>query len=263
MPRVIRIGVDLSQGHVWTPTICDKPSNKRTVFANGIQVAAVGDLYNVGMHIPPPLQPPHYGMFAAGGSNNVFIDGLPVHRDGDMISCGDVADNGSTDVFANGGGAGSKKDPGETIGYTARAPIISYDSVINIPYVVERETGTYLRGCPVNIGPLDVYTPLEEEETNSLYKNYPGMPLTQRSGADLPSYAPQAFKAPIKISSLSIDKPLPDGIKFNSPNGVIYGSLTKEGSLQSDETFIIRGSNYVGNGQAIIFVKLVPVFYCS
>ena len=70
------------------------------VFINGFPAVRVGDLYPV--H-PGPCgdNPPHAMGVAATGSPNVFINGQPMHRKGDLISCGDVAFGGSPNVFVN------------------------------------------------------------------------------------------------------------------------------------------------------------------
>ena len=67
----------------------------------------------------PPMV--HPGPVAAQGSPNVFIGGKPLHRDGDPISCGDSADNGSTTVLCNEGVV--DYDDQETRGYVVNKTI--------------------------------------------------------------------------------------------------------------------------------------------
>jgi uncharacterized Zn-binding protein involved in type VI secretion len=62
------------------------------VLVNNALAVVEGGTYEV---IPPH---PHPG--SAASSATVFIEGKPVHRNGDAISCGDTASNGSHDVFA-------------------------------------------------------------------------------------------------------------------------------------------------------------------
>lgn len=63
-----------------------------TVFINNIPVARQGDNWNV--HGVPP----HMGV-GMGGSLSVFCEGLPVMRTGDIVSCGSIAGPGSIDTF--------------------------------------------------------------------------------------------------------------------------------------------------------------------
>ena len=268
MPRVIRIGVDISQGHGWAPTPCDVPTGDRTVFVNGFPAAAVGDLYNVAKHIPPPLQPPHVGMFAMGGSNSVFVNGRPIHRDGDAISCGDVADNGSNTVFANGGGLGGPatiENPNESTGYVTLAPVIRYPTIIlTLPWAGDMESRIYRNGCKVNFPISEIYTPLEEETTRAQYKNYPGAPLFSIEGApNIPRYAPENSRNKIPIYNLRIDKALPDGINFNPTTGLISGALTEIGSQEADNEYTVTCENFVGSGSFIFKTRIILVPLCT
>lgn len=268
MPRVIRIGLDISQGHGWLPTTCDIPTGEHSVFINGVAAAMVGDLYNVAKHVPPPLQPPHVGMFALVGSNSVFFNGKPVHRDGDAISCGDAADNGSPSVFANGGGLGgpaSNENPDETTGYVTLNPVITYPSILlTIKWVGDLESRIYKSGCPVDFNISEIYSPLQEETTNAKFKNYPGSPLSQIDGAPtLPKYAPNEFRSKIPIYGLKIDKALPDGITFNPSTGRISGALTEAGSLANEDTYRVSCENYVGSGSFIFKTRIILVAGCN
>jgi uncharacterized Zn-binding protein involved in type VI secretion len=95
MPAIVRLGVDNSVGHCFTPRPPDSASP--SVFVNGIAVVRVGDSYPA--HACPPAV---HGGNASAGSPNVFANGIAIHRIGDAISCGDTAGNGSPDVFCNG-----------------------------------------------------------------------------------------------------------------------------------------------------------------
>ena len=71
-----------------------------TVFAEGKLWCVVGWL--VAQHPPCPDIPSHCSAVMVKGSPNVFIQGVPVCRKGDLASCGEPALPGSTTVFANG-----------------------------------------------------------------------------------------------------------------------------------------------------------------
>jgi len=120
MPKVIRaVGTDLSQGHCWLPMPPDVASIVGTVFVNGSIAMKVGDPYmGHALGCTVPIATTHTGI-ALIGSPDVWVDGQPIHRDADAISCGDVADNGSNDVFANG------SIPSETIGTVILPPVFT------------------------------------------------------------------------------------------------------------------------------------------
>lgn len=44
----------------------------------------------------------HSRPLTANGSNNVFIENIPVNRQGDDDTCGHARNTGSSDVYANG-----------------------------------------------------------------------------------------------------------------------------------------------------------------
>lgn len=96
MPAITRVGIDFSAGHCFTPR---PPSDggQTTVFADGILGTVVGASYPT--HCCGPVCHPGE---ASEGSATVFIEGKPVHRIGDAISCGDVSANGSSTVFIGG-----------------------------------------------------------------------------------------------------------------------------------------------------------------
>ena len=97
MPSVTRLG-DLSTGHgSYIPT--NTTSASSNVFVNGIGVVKVGDSY--APHGSPSPSPAH-GRSASGGSGSVYVNGQPIHRIGDSISCGDTSAQGSSNVFAGG-----------------------------------------------------------------------------------------------------------------------------------------------------------------
>lgn len=68
------------------------------VFINGKPAGRVGDLY-----APHGCfyHPPHTGVIASG-SSTVFINGKPAGRVGDPVSCGSAVAQGSPTVFIGG-----------------------------------------------------------------------------------------------------------------------------------------------------------------
>ncbi len=91
--KVIRVGVDVSEGHCFTPRAAT--GHSPDTYANGIAIVREGDLYPshcCGSEC-------HVG-FAESNSRGVYVNGKLIHRDTDPIDCGDVADNGSPDVYA-------------------------------------------------------------------------------------------------------------------------------------------------------------------
>jgi hypothetical protein len=96
MPAITRLGVDPSAGHCFNPRPTATAA-QGSVYCNGILATVIGAYYPV--HKCGKKK--HAGN-ASAGSPNVFIEGIPVHRIGDAISCGDKSGHGSPDVFANG-----------------------------------------------------------------------------------------------------------------------------------------------------------------
>lgn len=95
MPAVTRLG-DMSTGHGSWPA---RPSTSASgnVFAEGIAVHRVGDSWAVHCN---PVPQCHDGVLSAG-SGTVFVNGQPIGRIGDPISCGDTVATGASTVFAN------------------------------------------------------------------------------------------------------------------------------------------------------------------
>lgn len=222
MPKVITTNpINLTQGHCWAPTI---PQNgSQDVFVENFPAVRVGDTFVD--HVPgcTPI-PTTHSVIPLIGSPTIFVNNLPLVRDGDAMACGDVADNGSFTVFADGGGDGTGGD--NTIGYGVLGPVVVYPSGIILvkllmEYLVNRPD-RFIQGCPVNFRPIDVYSPMVEEDTGTYYKNYPGPPLTTRSGAELPEFTSLDKRAPIPIT-FDLEGNLPKGLYFQ--NGSILGSI--------------------------------------
>lgn len=97
MARIIRKNVDLSQGHCYPPRVCLMGSDD--VFVEGIGAVRAG-IDNYGQ-----VHTCHHNSHSMGlaliGSSNVFVNGAPLHRNGDLVQCGDRGFNGSTTVFCN------------------------------------------------------------------------------------------------------------------------------------------------------------------
>jgi len=96
MPGVVRLG-DVSAGHPHCypsrPNIEASPN----VFVNGIAAHRLEDAWAV--HGACSNHTPHDGV-ASSGSSSVFVNGQPICRIGDDISCGDTMAEGSSDVIA-------------------------------------------------------------------------------------------------------------------------------------------------------------------
>jgi uncharacterized Zn-binding protein involved in type VI secretion len=88
------------KGDMSTGDPCKAPPRKAAggspnVFANGLPIMRVGDKYE---DHSCPGSPPHSAT-ASSGSSKVFINGRPAHRHGDKISCGSKADKCSPNVL--------------------------------------------------------------------------------------------------------------------------------------------------------------------
>ncbi|MFT4327285.1 MAG: PAAR domain-containing protein [Wolbachia pipientis] len=69
------------------------------VFVNGKPVHCQGDMWLWHASIDPN-KPPHAGHFLLDGSKSVFVNGKAIARTGDKVSCGAKVEQGSNDVFA-------------------------------------------------------------------------------------------------------------------------------------------------------------------
>lgn len=100
---VIRDG-DMSSGHTigncwWAPKALSA-RNAKNVFANGLLMGVETDDFLPHKGISCKVW--HKGSMRklAEGAINVFANGLAVGRSGDIIHCGDYAEEASEDVFA-------------------------------------------------------------------------------------------------------------------------------------------------------------------
>ena len=87
MPGIARVGIDTAGGTILG-------GGQSSVYVNGALAAVIGDA--VAGHGPLI----HAAAVMVEGSNNFFINGIGVCREGDAASCGDTA-TGSSDTFAN------------------------------------------------------------------------------------------------------------------------------------------------------------------
>lgn len=275
MPRIIRQG-DNSLGHCWPPT-APIPSLglQRKVFSEGLPIIVVGDSY---LPHPGPCgnQPPH-PVATFTGSENVFIGGLPIVRDGDPLDCGDVANTLGGSVFCNGGGRGPENRPdlNQTYGFTVSRPTIAYqplDFTYRIVRPIGSEEGTFA-GCQiVPIRPI-IYTGLAEEGGGSGYRNYPGEPFSLISGGlGLPEYASNFIKNPIPILGINfsvatdnsfffdvVGDSLGNGIKINKLNGTIFGAPN---SFFESKILKVKIRNFVGESEFNFNISLNEVSNC-
>lgn len=91
---VCRLG-DISAGHTpHLPRACTGASGK--VFADGIGINRIGDIWASHPILPHPVSPQTTSM----GSGKCFAEGIAVGRIGDAISCGDTIATGSSKTFS-------------------------------------------------------------------------------------------------------------------------------------------------------------------
>lgn len=97
--RAIREIIDLSNGHCFFPV--PPKATQVSVLINGYPAIRSGDSYGaiVTLHsCGPAVHPP--GIVT--GVSTVLVEGLPIAKEFDFISCGDTAGNGSNDVLIGG-----------------------------------------------------------------------------------------------------------------------------------------------------------------
>lgn len=92
MLKGVTLKTSLCSGHGSFPPRLPS-SYSSDVFVNNQNIVRSTDTYNI--HCDD--ESCHGGI--ATGSTTVFVNGLGVSSDGDSISCGSVASNGSKDVF--------------------------------------------------------------------------------------------------------------------------------------------------------------------
>tara|TARA_R110000868_G_scaffold13711_3_gene63598 strand:- start:25348 stop:26208 length:861 start_codon:yes stop_codon:yes gene_type:complete len=285
MPRFIS-SIDPTIGHSPTcwPTALGVPSPLSPgigVTIEGRYPVIVGDVYNLHSNGCGPVLP--HPPIVVVGSPDVFIGNSPVLRDGDPLSCGDVANTLiPSKVFINGDGlGGTTTDPGQTRGFILGKPVITYPTKTIDYRAVFDEGGNYQRflgGCHVSIKPT-IYTPLTEEGGGATFRNYPGSPITEQEGApDLPSYAPPFYRRPIRLTDFKVfanprgfmeeitNGSILPGISINYNTGEISGSYIQiNPQEQPPEQVNIRVSisNVFGTTEHSFNLRLISVVRCQ
>ncbi len=230
MPRIIRMGLDLSQGHCYNP----KPSliGSIDVFVNNLPVVRQFDSYSQIHSCGPDT---HSMGIALEGSPTVFVNGLGVHRDGDKIACGDVADNGSLDVFVDENTGGSSGGTGgNTIGYTVGRPILTYPMYDILIYTNCNKL--YAPDSMINgIGTLfgDLYTEITEEDTGVIFKDYS-----------------------VPIKNFEVFPNLPSFLSIDPITGDLRVIDNVVPTLRTTYTIIFN--NFVRNGSAQLIIEAIP-----
>lgn len=98
MPATVRVGDPASINHDTCSGGTDAAVGSPNVFVNGIPCHRVGDV-NTGHTVDPPGCPDHSTPLVVG-SPTVFVNGMPVARVGDIYACGAQLISGSPNVFA-------------------------------------------------------------------------------------------------------------------------------------------------------------------
>lgn len=230
MPLFILDG-DKTKGHspgCWGPATI-KGTTCLNVKINNKAPIIVGDVFST--HQGPtncgnnPTHTP--AMIPAAMSNTVFINGKKALRDSDILNCGDSMNSAGGNVFCEGGGLGptGSTTSGTSVNFIVGKPVIeSYPSIVwkrkvrfNRDSLGQIISITFLEWCndPSSFSPV-AYTPLIDESTGQVYKNYP-----TQGAPDLPSYANQYLRNPIPLTFFTIDYITP-GITLES-NGTISG----------------------------------------
>ena len=75
-------------------------SGSLNVFVNGIPWHRQGDLWGVHTCTHPKVPHGSHGSILASGSSTVFVNGLQAGRVGDPVACGSSVASGSLNVFA-------------------------------------------------------------------------------------------------------------------------------------------------------------------
>jgi uncharacterized Zn-binding protein involved in type VI secretion len=258
MPVIITES-DLTQGHCWAPTIIEDTSKLYDkVLINNKKVVRFGDKYQ--NHVPGCTSPPttHPVIASLVASPTVFVGGIAVLRDGDPLSCGDVANSLGSNVFSDGGGFGpvtslstSAFGPSSTTGYSINEMELIYPVASANIYAQYRRFVTLGQGAQQNItyqfqdwcGPLSIKPEwrikIIEEGTGVIYYN------TINGTAGLPQLAPgvdQFLRSPIPVK-FNYTGNLPAGIAFNHDTGEVYGTPETLNNLPN--TIQING--YINN----------------
>ena len=234
MPKVIRLS-DEAMSHGYTP-LTSPLLGSTNVITNGEDTARLYDPYDPPQHCI--YHPSHTHCHAVGeaieGSPNVYVNDLPVHRDGDMISCGTTADHGSPNVFANSkDGTHGYPDTGgdtqdDTQGFAAGRPFVVYNPIIKVGsydafggfnprYVdVSPDDGIYTTGYTLVYGEV------------AIWRNYDEVGLI----GNFPTYTPDVLVAPIDLTYEYDELWGMHGLTLDPDTGRIYGCPTSTGIIK-------------------------------
>ena len=248
MPLIATTG-DLTQGHCWLPATMESQINEN-VFVNGGLAIVVGDITMHPLSCTTPT-PSTHPVLAMAGSPTVFINSIPVVRDGDPMGCGDAADTIAGSVYADGGGNLAQIIPGtppvsatigEQVGYTINAIGVTYSVTLegNVDISVnglEEEWGNWL---PQALSPQPsngFRITIKEEFTGRSFISY------QSQGAPtLPSAAPPIYLQPLDPS-----------VRFEMVTGPF--TIDNAGTLTLIPTFIPPKEEV---GLLELFVRVIP-----
>lgn len=98
MPAVVRLG-DMSTGHAcYAPTQLVQTAATKS-YINGVLVGLTDPNSQFASHVCGKTTHPQNQRYITGGASKSFIEGKPIARIGDDISCGDACGQGSSDSF--------------------------------------------------------------------------------------------------------------------------------------------------------------------
>lgn len=98
MPAVVRLG-DLSTGHACFPPTQLVQTASTKSYINGKLVGLADTQSQFSTHVCGITVHPQSGRTIVGGASKSFIEGKPIARIGDDISCGDACAQGSPNSF--------------------------------------------------------------------------------------------------------------------------------------------------------------------
>ena len=244
MPLIAKTG-DLTQGHCWPPAPMESQFNPG-VYVQGQLAIVEGDLT---VHPGPCGDIDPHDVIALKGSPTVFINSIPVIRDGDPMGCGDAAETFAGTVYADGGGNLAEVIPGtppvsanvgEEVGYTVNAIGVTYsvpllaNITVSFPQSGRTESWNYWQPEALAPHPSNGFRiTIEEEFTGNSFISY------QSQGAPtLPSTAP-----PIYL------QPLDPFVRFEMVTGPF--TIDNAGTLTLIPTFIPPK-------EGALFVRVIP-----
>lgn len=235
MPSIIVEG-DMTQGHCWASTPLTKATNRvSNVQAQEKDVLVVGD--GALEHSETCSDLTNHPIISIVGSPDIFVNGIAVLRDGDLMGCGDSVDSAGSTVLCNGGGnvaeifAGSQippeADPNEEISYAVIGISVTYPTLNVYGKVSTNSCQSSYQFSETfeewdQTGPFNSnghIVSIEEEITGNVYPNFQNIGAT-----GLPSAAPEVFK-----------NPLDSNVSYQVVNGPF--SITNEGAVTLNSNY--------------------------